>query len=103
MDTRHDPNKKIAALVKQIQSPVQQEASLRTAVETMALEKTEVLPVTDENGNIEGILSYQEILRAYQSVVQEDQKKQPHLSLRRGRKKMIILGHRLIASLKEKK
>lgn len=87
----------ISTLVSSKPSFVAMEESLRTAVELMAKENTETLPVrSKENKNkIMGVISYQEIISAYKLDLENHEKKEAHISLKRGGLKMILKGRKL--------
>jgi CIC family chloride channel protein len=78
--------------------------SLRMAVETMAREDMDVLPVlATENTTIIGVLSYSDIIASYKQTVEEHEEKQPHISLKSHRLKIVVRGRRLLSSLKRHK
>ncbi len=95
----------IATLIKLKPSFIVMDKSLRAAVELMAKEDVDVLPVMskeDEN-KIIGILSYREIIAAYKHDMENHEKKETHISFRRGGLKMILKGQKLKAYMKERK
>ncbi|WP_316751634.1 chloride channel protein [Pedobacter gandavensis] len=71
---------------------------LSKAVELMALHGEEVLPIVpSENSNeIIGLLNYHDILHAYKLYHKENQEVGINLSLKRQRKKIMILSRKLI-------
>jgi CIC family chloride channel protein len=96
----HSPDKLIGSLVKRNNIFVAMSDSLHTAVETMAKENVDVLPVVSgENAAIIGILSYHDIIATYKISFEEHEKKQKHLSLERYRLKILVRGQKLISLL----
>lgn len=99
----HDPEKKIGTLLKEHHISTRLNDSLRTAVETMAKENIDVLPViATENKRIIGLLSYQHILAAYKYGIDEHEKKKPQISLKRNGLKILLQGQKLIELTKRK-
>lgn len=73
------------------------EDTLRNAVEQMAKQEVEALPVISSKGNkIIGILTYQSILSAYKHNLEENETANTQISLKRRRMKMMIRGRNLI-------
>ncbi len=71
--------------------------TLRTAVETMAKQNSEALPVISAKGaKIIGILTYPDVLSAYKHHLDENETANTQISLRRRRIKMLIKGRKLI-------
>lgn len=71
--------------------------TLRTAVEIMAKQNSEALPVISAKGvKVIGILTYQDILSAYKHHLDENETANTQISLRRRRIKMLIKGRKLI-------
>ncbi len=79
--------------------------SLRTAVEMMAKENTDVLPVVakENNNNIIGILSYKDIIASYKHKMEEHEKKNPPISLKRQSLKILVHGKKIVTTWKNKK
>jgi CBS domain-containing protein len=67
--------------------------SLKTAVEIMADEKIDQLPVTDDSGKVLGILSYRDVLAAYRRRGDENNESIA-ISLKRRALKMVVHGKR---------
>jgi predicted transcriptional regulator len=103
----HDnlPGKKIGTLIKQKNTFIDIGNNLRTVVEAMARENTDLVMVTskESNHNIVGLLSYRDILSAYKYVAEEHAKGVPNISIKRRSFKMIIRGQHLFTTLKRKK
>jgi predicted transcriptional regulator len=75
-------------------------SSLRTAVEMMARENIDMLPVVSEEKNIIGIVSYKDIIAAYKYNIEDHVKKYPSISLKRNSLKILIRGQKLISAIK---
>jgi CIC family chloride channel protein len=73
--------------------------TLRAAVEMMANEDVDVLPVRsgEDKNKIIGVISYKEIISAYKQDMENHEKKEAHISLRRGSLKLILKGQKLRA------
>ncbi len=103
-DKNHKPFSSIGDLVQNKNISVGEEDSLRTAVELMAKENLDVLPVLSNNDNtISGTLSYKNIISSYKNSISEHQKNQPVISLKRRGLKILIRGQQIIRSMKPKK
>lgn len=75
--------------------------TLRIAVETMARENIDVLPViSNKNKEIIGVLSYRDILATYKYNLEEHLKKQPNVSLKRRGLKIVLRGKKIRAKMK---
>jgi CIC family chloride channel protein len=71
--------------------------TLRKAVELMAKQTAEVLPVIASDGKkVIGVLSYRDILSGYKEQMEENEYAHIHISLKRQRLKMLIRGRKLI-------
>jgi H+/Cl- antiporter ClcA len=92
----HEPGKGIASLIKRNSVSIGLDSSLRTAVELMAKENIDLLPVVSAEKNIIGILSYKNILSAYKSDIENYVKKRPSISLKRNGLKILVRGNKLI-------
>ncbi len=93
----------VATLIKRRNISVTVDNSLRTAVELMAEESIDVLPVLNkENNNVIGTLSYQNIIASYRQSIDEHKKKHPDISLKRRGLKILIKGQKLISNWKTK-
>jgi len=92
-----DPASLLGDIVKDGQVYVRNTDSLRTAVELMAKQTAEVLPVIAAGDNkVVGVLSYRDILSAYEEQIKENEQAHVHISLKRQRLKMLIRGRKLI-------
>lgn len=95
----HPAESVIGTLVKRRRSLVSVNCSLRVAVEMMARENIDVLPVVSEENNnrVVGILSYQDVISAYKLELDEHEQKQPDISLREQGLKILVHGRKLFA------
>jgi CIC family chloride channel protein len=96
-NNEHRLTDSIDTLVK-IRPPfIAMENSLRAAVELMANENVEALPVrsTEDNNKVIGVISFKEIISAYKQDMDNHEKKEAHISLKRGRLKIILKGQKL--------
>jgi CIC family chloride channel protein len=99
----HSQENLVGTLIKRNGIYVGLNDTLRTAVETMAKENIDVLPVVSkENKNIIGILSYPDIIATYKYGIDEHEKKLPHISLKRQRLKILVHGQKLVSAIKRK-
>ena len=101
----HDTDTYIGTLIKRRNFSVAIDNSLRTAVEMMAKENTDVLPVIskENNNNIVGVLSYRDIIASYKHTIDEHEKKDPSISLKRQSLKILVHGKKIISGWKDKR
>lgn len=104
----HDKNRKENELLASIISDgmncrISADSSLRTAVEKMAQENTDVLAVYSpgNTNEISGVITTKEVIGVYKTSWEDHQKKERHISFRRGRLKMLIRGKKFIANTKD--
>jgi CIC family chloride channel protein len=95
----HSVADSISTLIKLRPPFITMENSLRTAVEIMAKEEVAALPVRskEDNNKIVGMISYKEIISAYKTDLDNHEKKEAHISLKRGGQKIILKGKKLKA------
>ena len=75
---------------------------LRDAVENMAKENVDVLPViSDESEHVTGFISYNEIIATYKQSMREQEKMNPHISLKRNGLKILVHGQKLMSAIKK--
>ncbi len=99
----HNTNNAVGSLIKRRAVTITNEDSLKTAVELMAKENIDVLPVVSANDNkITGILSYKDVLSAYRYRLDEHEEGVA-ISLKRRTLKVLVHGKRRISVLKDKK
>ncbi|MEO6135840.1 MAG: chloride channel protein [Ginsengibacter sp.] len=99
----HAREKMIVELIKRNSVSVNTHNSLRTAVELMASENIDMLPVVSSENNIVGVLSYKDIIRAYKRDIDNNVKKRPSISLKRNSLKMLVHGQKLMETFKREK
>jgi chloride channel protein, CIC family len=92
----------VANLIKRNNIFINMDNSLRSAVEMMARENIDMLPVVSEEKNMIGVLSYKDIISTYKHGVEEHEKKHPSISLKRNSLKILIRGQKLISTGKRK-
>lgn len=98
----HDAEMLIGKLIRRKPVSVSVDSSLRAAVAMMATENIDVLPVVSKDNNIIGMLSYQDIISAYRHGIDEHEKKDPSISLKRRGLKILLHGQKLFTSRKVK-
>lgn len=96
-----NPEKEIGSIVKRNNLFISPSQTLRDAVEIMAKENVDLLPVVNEE-TISGILTYQHIISIYKNGLDDNEKKQAHISLSRQRLKILVHQQKLITLLKGK-
>jgi H+/Cl- antiporter ClcA len=83
----------VKTLIRRKNVSIESNDSLRSAVDLMATENIDVLPVLSANEkNIIGVLSYKNVISAYKHGVAEHKKQKPHISLNREGLKMLRRG-----------
>jgi CBS domain-containing protein len=92
----------IGSLVTKHIAAVQKEDSLRAAVELMAKENSEVLPVLDEGKAIVGVLTYKDIIGAYRQDAENYIQKDAQISMKKQGLKLLLKGRKLVVSVKRK-
>ncbi|MCG2461695.1 chloride channel protein [Flavobacteriaceae bacterium F89] len=97
---QHDQDKLVGTLVNPNLVYIGLSDTLLTAVKTMAKENIDVLPVLSEgNLTILGVLSYRDIIGVYKYGIDEHEMKNPHISLKKQRLKILVRGKRLVSSI----
>ncbi len=99
----HQPDSVIADLIKRNNISIGIDNSLRSAVEMMARENIDLLPVVSKENNIIGILSYKDIISAYKKDIEADEKRRRTISLKRNGLKMLVRGSKLITYIRRDK
>jgi len=92
----YDAETTLNDIVKDSHVYVKDSDTLRKAVELMAKQTTEVLPVVSAGGKVTGVLSYRDILSVYKDNLEENEHPHIHISLKRQRLKMLIKGRKMI-------
>lgn len=88
---KHDGSLKVEKISQKNNATLKASDTLRSAVELMAQEEVEVLPVLADN-EIVGILSYRNIISSYKQHFDENETATKHISLKRQRMKMVLRG-----------
>ena len=91
--THTNPAATVAQLISKKPISLTKQHTLKSAVEIMADEKVDQLPVTDEDDKVVGILSYRDVLSAYRRRGDEDNESIT-ISLKRRALKMVVHGKR---------
>jgi H+/Cl- antiporter ClcA len=92
----------IGTLIKRKPVAITKEQSLKTAVEMMAKENVDVLPVISSDNKITGILSYKDILSSYRHRLDEHEEGIA-ISLKRRTLKILVHGKKRLSLLKDKR
>lgn len=98
----HNQDNPVGNLIKRNNISVNMDTTLRSAVEMMARENVDILPVISDKKTVTGVLSYKEIISAYKYGMDEHEKKNPGISLKRNSLKILIRGQKLITTGKRK-
>jgi H+/Cl- antiporter ClcA/CBS domain-containing protein len=99
----HSEDRLVGSLIKRNSVNIKAEDSLRTAAEIMAKENIDVLPViAGENATVTGILTYHDIISAFNYGIEEHEKRQKHISLRRNSLKILLRGQKLVRAIQRK-
>ena len=95
----HATDAAIDTLIRRKAVSIGMDRDLRVAAELMAAENIDVLPVVsgDEARRIVGILSYRHIIDSYQIGAEANEKRRPHISVRKRGLRILVHGQRLIA------
>lgn len=102
--TLKEEDSRVGLLIRRKNISVDVGSSLRVAVEIMAKENMDVLPVVskDSHNSIIGILSYHEIIASYKKNMDEFVKKRPDISLKRRGLRILVRGQKLMTFMKSK-
>ncbi|HVZ96135.1 MAG TPA: chloride channel protein, partial [Chitinophagaceae bacterium] len=98
----HNSDTQVSSIIIQNNVSVYDNNSLRVAVEKMAAENAEALPVLSQNNKITGILSLKNIMTAYRQSISDYEKSNPVISLKRRGLKVIVKGQKILDSWKIK-
>lgn len=98
----HDPEVLVGDLVKRRNLFVDPEETLKSAVEKMAKENVDILPVIS-NEKIEGILSYQDIFSVYKHGIDNEENKEVAISLEKSKLRILVQGQKLVSIFRPKK
>jgi len=97
----HNSESEIGSIVKRNNLFISPSQTLREAVQKMAHENVDILPIVSDK-TISGILTYQHIISIYKNGLDENEKRQAHISLRRQRLKILVHRQKLITVIKGK-
>lgn len=99
----HIPQNLVGTLIKRNEIYVRMNYNLRQAVETMARENIDVLPViSNKNNKIIAALSYHDIIAVYKGGMEDNEKKAPDLSLRKYGLKIVVKGKKIVSVITQK-
>lgn len=94
---KSDPDTKLQQIAKENHLYIKNNETLRKAVEMMAKQNAEVLPVLSANDRkVIGVLTYRDIILSYKYRLDENENASTRISLKRQRIKMLIRGKKLI-------
>lgn len=97
----HSEEQQIAALIRRKPFAITEDQSLKQAVDAMARENLDVLPVVrTADGCLTGILTYRDVLSAYRERLEEHEE-QRAISLKRRTLKILVRGKRKLVPVKE--
>lgn len=101
--SHHSSESLVGSLIKRNNIYINLNNTLQVAVETMAKENVDVLPVVStENSIIIGILSYHDIIATYKEGVDEHVQQKPPISIRRNGLKILLRGQQIVSAMKRK-
>ncbi len=95
----------IGSLIKRNNISIHAATSLRRAIEMMAAENIDVLPVVSAAGyppQVIGVLSYKDIISVYKHDSELYKRKRRHISLRRHSYKILVRGKRMMETIIKK-
>lgn len=98
----HAENIKVGELVKRRDIYLHTGDNLNVAVEMMARENVDILPIISGK-EVKGILSFKHILSVYTNSITENEKSQVHISLNRQRLKILLKGQKFVSLIKKQK
>lgn len=90
-----DESKPVTSLIKRTDTAIRSQQTLRDAVEMMAKENLDILPVVSNDNSLAGMLSYKNIISSYKSDIENKARKNPVISLKRSGLKMLVHGQKL--------
>jgi len=95
----HPVEKEVGELVKRRSLFLHADDTLKTAVETMAKENVDILPILSGK-EVKGILSLKHVLSVYKDGLDENENSEAHISLNRQRLKILMQGQKLVSMMK---
>ena len=98
-NTSNNENAKVSDIAIQVRSPLLKGTdTLHRAVQSMSAANAEVLPVFSSTGtNVIGVLTYKDIIKAYQTNIHKNENLHVKISLKRRRMKMVVKRKKLTA------
>lgn len=99
----HDPTSAVGSLIKRKEISISVDQSLRAAVEKMATENVDVLPIVATDNTVIGVLSYKDVLAAYRHRMDEYETKTSQISMRKQGLKILVHGKKLMNTVREMK
>ncbi|MEI6950416.1 chloride channel protein [Paraflavisolibacter sp. H34] len=96
LGNRHQPGLPIARLTKWEVPSLSPHRPLRAAVELMARQEWDVLPVVTGDNTLVGVLSYKDTLAALNRSAEESEKKTTVISLKHRGLKLLVRGQRIM-------
>lgn len=97
----HSPDKAITDLIKRQPASIHEGDTLRLAVEIMAQENMDILPVVSSQNNLIGILSYKDVLNVYKKDFEDNFQRKSVISLKRNGLKILVRGQQLIDAIRK--
>ncbi|MDB5001688.1 MAG: chloride channel protein [Mucilaginibacter sp.] len=98
---KYDGGLTVDRILKKNKGNVKASDTLRSAVELMAQQNVEILPVL-ANNIVVGVLSYGDIISSYKQHFDENETAITHISLKRQRMKMVLKGKTIFKKSAEK-
>lgn len=97
----HLSGNQIGTLIKRKDIYIGMYHTLRQAIETMARENVDVLPViSNQNNRIVGVLSYLDIIAKYKDGADEHTKGSPNISIKNYGLKIMLKGQKIVSAIK---
>lgn len=100
-NAHHDTQALVGTIVKRNQVSIHPQDLLKTAVNLMAKENIDLLPVVDDH-KVQGILTYQDILGVYKMGMELEENRKVNISLHRQGLKLLVRGNQLVSIFKGK-
>ncbi|MDB5202055.1 MAG: chloride channel protein [Ferruginibacter sp.] len=100
LSNHHETDLPVGSLIRRKDISISVSDSLRHAVEKMSKENLDMLPIVSAEQTIIGVLSYKDVLSAYQHRLDDHEQKGTHISLRRQGLKILIRGQKLVSAFK---
>ena len=102
LSNHHPTITSIGALIKRKHISISVRNNLRYAVEKMARENVDVLPIVSKENTIVGVLTYKDIIATYGQRNDEHEKRQSHISLKRQGLKILLKGQRIVTAFTQR-